>query len=100
MTDREILEQVTKALADLSFECCGDIGTDRPTVETYNRTFAVLEQSRKHIASDVAAADRYQQSNGPAMVREALRTIGAAGLLGAPEVMTYPGVKTVDGGQQ
>jgi hypothetical protein len=43
-----MLRRVTQALGDLSFECFGGIGTCTPSVDTYNRTFGVLEEARAY----------------------------------------------------
>lgn len=48
-----MLRRVTQALGDLSFECFGVLGTTAPSVETYNRTFGVLEEARARIAGVV-----------------------------------------------
>jgi hypothetical protein len=45
-----LLRRAEKALADLSFECFGGIGTQRPSVETYNRTFDELQAIRAALA--------------------------------------------------
>lgn len=57
------MERVTQALGDLSFECFGGIGTCAPSVETYNRTFGVLEEARAAI--DAARGDARQRASAP-----------------------------------
>lgn len=56
-----VLEEVLTALGDLSFECFASIGTARPSVETYNRTFSVLEKYR---ALKSAATTAQPQADG------------------------------------
>lgn len=44
--DRNIL---VAALGDLSFECFGIFSTHPPSIETYNKTFAVYQQFKDRI---------------------------------------------------
>jgi hypothetical protein len=64
MNDRDMLRNVTKALEDLSFECFGGIGTTRPSVETYNRAFDVLDEARNYIAVTEPVAGVREDGNG------------------------------------
>jgi len=43
----ENAKELWQALDDLSFECFGAIGTMAPSIDTYNRTFKVVDKLRK-----------------------------------------------------
>lgn len=47
--------ELLKALGDLSFECDGVTSTSAPTLETYNRTFAIWQHHR-HVLITLDAA--------------------------------------------
>lgn len=46
--------QILLALEDLSFACFAGIGLRTPDIETYNRTFALLDQVRQSIGVSTA----------------------------------------------
>lgn len=39
-------EELVRALGDLSFECFAGMGVRPPSIDTYNRTFDVLQRAR------------------------------------------------------
>ena len=73
--DRIMLERVTKALGDLSFECFDVFSTRAPSVGTYNATFGVLEEARATLSTTPPAPQPEAAQDG---LREALLELRCA----------------------
>lgn len=60
--DMDMLE-VLRALEDLSFECFSPIAPcNRPSLETYNRTFYVLDRQRKRLGIHPQSVKSFQET--------------------------------------